>query len=102
MVSTLIYHFLIKPSAGSFRLEVAEGEETVSISFINPAPDLSPEEADFLFLRTYRADRSRTSPGAGLGLYIVRLLAQKQRASAFAHVENGELKLTMRFKKAAE
>ena len=97
-----ILNNIIKYSAGSFRLEVAEGEETVSISFINPAPDLSPEEADFLFLRTYRADRSRTSPGAGLGLYIVRLLAQKQRASAFARVENGELKLTMRFKKAAE
>lgn len=93
---------IIKYSPGSFRIKVEEEKETVAVCFSNPAQELKPEDAELLFLRTYRADRSRSSPGAGLGLYIVRLLAQKQYASADARIDNGELTLRLRFKKAAE
>ena len=91
---------VIKYSAGSFRFSVKEEAETVAVCFSNPAPELSQEDAENLFLRTYRADRSRSRTGAGLGLYIVRLLAAKQSATAQAEIRNGVLTISLRFRKA--
>ncbi|MBO4877793.1 MAG: HAMP domain-containing histidine kinase [Ruminococcus sp.] len=91
---------VIKYSSGSFQFRVTEEENAVAICFSNPAPELTQADADNLFLRTYRADRSRSRTGAGLGLYIVRLLAAKQSASAEAEIKEGVLTICLRFIKA--
>ena len=78
-------HFTFKLSAnGSLRIS-------------NPVDmDIIPE-TDKLFERTYRGDSARSGNGAGLGLYIVKLLAQKQNAQVSAEISNGELAVTVDF-----
>lgn len=85
---------VLKYSCGSFSLALTEdGKMIVS----NPASDrtLVPER---LFERTYRGDSARSGSGAGLGLYIVKLLAEKQDGTASAAVENGQLAVKVKFK----
>lgn len=48
-------------------------------------------DAEKLFERTYRADKARSGNGAGLGLYIVKLLAQKQNGRVTAECKDNEL-----------
>ena len=54
-------------------------------------------EPERLFERTYRADRARGGKGAGLGLYIVKLLAQKQGAEVSADVKDDMLSVSIKF-----
>lgn len=85
---------VLKYSRESFSLTLTEqGELTVS----NPVTDKSLS-AERLFERTYRGDSARNGSGAGLGLYIVKLLAEKQGAQVSAAVENGRLGVTISFK----
>ena len=50
-----------------------------------------------MFERSYRADASRSGGSAGLGLFIVRLLAERQNAKVEAESERGVLTLNMKF-----
>ena len=78
-------HFTFKLSAnGSLRIS-------------NPVDRDNIPETDKLFERTYRGDSARSGNGAGLGLYIVKLLAQKQNAQVSAEISNGELAVTVDF-----
>ena len=85
---------VLKYSCGSFSLTLTEDGKMI---VANPASDraLVPER---LFERTYRGDSARSGSGAGLGLYIVKLLAEKQGGTASAAVENGQLAVTVKFK----
>lgn len=85
---------VLKYSHESFALILTE-QGSVTIS--NPVEDRSliPER---LFDRTYRGDSARSGSGAGLGLYIVKLLAEKQGAEVGARLENGRLEVTVTFK----
>ena len=50
-----------------------------------------PELIDIqhIFERSYRADKARTDGSAGLGLYIAKLLCEKQKADVKATLEDG-------------
>ena len=74
---------------------VALGEDGKLI-FSNPLEDDSVDTGR-LFERTYRGSTSRSGSGAGLGLYIVRLLAEKQGAKVSAAAENGSLSVAVEF-----
>lgn len=85
---------VLKYSRSGFSLTLTE-EGKVTIS--NPVEDktIVPER---LFDRAYRGDLARRGNGAGLGLYIVKLLAEKQGGGVAAAVENGRLMVTIAFK----
>ena len=75
-----------------------QAEPECGLCFENPLPpDAEPDPAQ-LFNRNYRGSRSRSGGGAGLGLYIVRLLAEKQQAQVRAEIRSGIMRilLTMR------
>lgn len=95
---------IIKYARDSFRLEVAESAGQCTISFANPVRTGEMPDTELMFERSYRADASRSGGSAGLGLFIVRLLAEKQGAQVGASAEENVLTLTMTFptKKAAE
>jgi len=48
-------------------------------------------DIDHIFDRTYRADKTRSAGNAGLGLYIARLLVEKQKGSMTACMEGDKL-----------
>lgn len=92
---------VIKYAEGSFRLELSEKDGESIIAFSNRLDSNRSIDTTQLFERTYRADKARSGSGAGLGLYIVKLLAEKQNAKVFAKTENNELSIGVIFKKTA-
>jgi signal transduction histidine kinase len=88
---------LLKYAKDSFRLEVQQSEGGCTLSFSNTVPAGQMPDTAQMFARSYRADASRSGGGAGLGLYIVRLLAEKQNAKVSAAAEGNLLTLTVTF-----
>ena len=84
----------LRYAQGSFQIRL----EQDGVVFANSVdPENRPDPAR-LFDRSYRAEPSRTSKNAGLGLYIVRLLAEKQHASAEAALDGDLLTIRLRFR----
>ena len=54
-------------------------------------------DTELMFERSYRADASRSGGSAGLGLFIVRLLADKQGAKVSASADGSLLTLRLEF-----
>lgn len=92
---------VIKYAKGPFSLsmEVQEiGTQAVCrIIFANEVDSDCSIDVGHLFDRTYRGNQARQGSGAGLGLYIVKLLAKKQGAEVLAVKEGNELQLLMCF-----
>lgn len=77
-----------------------EDDSDVIFEFANEAKDVESINIDRIFERTYRGDAARTGGGpGGLGLYIVKLLAEKQGASAFAYTDAGNIIIGIKLKK---
>ncbi len=88
---------ILKFSADSFRITLSGNDENACIIFSNPVPRDHSIDVDMLFERTYQGDSSRRSSGSGLGLYIVKLLAQKQGLDVSAVCNDNELCITIDF-----
>ena len=88
---------IIKYADGSFRLTLETNGKSGRIVFANPVRPGQMPDTGRMFERCYRADTSRSGGSAGLGLYIVRLLAEKQNAAVSAAAEDGILTLTVIF-----
>lgn len=84
---TNLLNNVIKYAKDTFLISVKQHREQekeyLRITFSNALLDDSLD-VDHLFDRTYRGNDARQGAGAGLGLYIVRLLADKQGASVCA------------------
>jgi two-component system sensor histidine kinase MprB len=52
-------------------------------------PGIAPEDLPFVFDRFYRARQARTLPGSGLGLALVRQVAEAHGGSAMAANADG-------------
>jgi two-component system, OmpR family, sensor kinase len=79
------------PPAAPVRVSVGTANGEASIEVADAGPGLSPEEADRVFERFYRADasRSRASGGIGLGLSIVAAVAEAHGGRVSAESEPG-------------
>ena len=86
---------VIKYSSGSFTLRLTDNGE---ISIANPVGNSEAIDTERIFDRSYRADPSRKSGSAGLGLYIVRLLCDKISAEASASADTNSLTVTIKLR----
>ncbi len=93
MFSNLLNN-IVKYAHSEFAIALEAEESKCIITFSNPVNSVNVD-TEHLFDRTYRADKSRQGTSAGLGLYIVKLLAQKQSAEVAATVEHNILKITI-------
>jgi two-component system OmpR family sensor kinase len=82
-VSNLVENAL-RHGAGTIQLEARLDDEAVTIQVSDEGDGFPPEFADRAFERFSRADGSRGTPGAGLGLAIVDTIAQAHGGSAAA------------------
>lgn len=82
---------------GSFGIELRESEQNlVHVSFFNQVE--GTVLVQHLFDRTYRGDKARQGKGAGLGLYIAKLLANKQNMEIDACQKDTRLIFTVTMK----
>jgi signal transduction histidine kinase len=76
MVANLIENALHHTPIGSeIILGVTAGDKKVVISVTDNGPGIPEEERSNVLRRLYRLDRSRTTPGSGLGLNFVSVVA---------------------------
>ena len=93
MFSNLLNN-IVKYAEHDFTVALEATESKCGITFSNPV-NSENIDVEHLFDRTYRADKSRHGTSAGLGLYIVKLLAEKQSAQVDAVLKNNVLKITI-------
>ena len=95
---------ILKYAEESFTLAIDDAEQDentmTSIRISNSIKDGEEIDPDRIFERTYRADKARTDGSAGLGLYIAKLLVEKQDGTITASVEDNKLQFFLTFHKA--
>ena len=96
MLGNLLNNVFRHARGDRFTIRLEEREEGV-ITFANETDASENLHVESLFERTYRGDKARSGNGAGLGLYIVKLLAQKQKAGVEAHLEKNILEISVDF-----
>lgn len=84
---------VLKYARDSFLISLEEEDRQCRITFSNAIFSETELDVEHLFDRTYRGDGARRDSGAGLGLYIVKLLAEKQSMRVNAAVESGQLRI---------
>jgi two-component system, OmpR family, phosphate regulon sensor histidine kinase PhoR len=80
-----------KHGGGKGDIEVDVGRENgqAIVRISDQGPGIPPQELDRIFHRFYRVDRSRSQPGAGLGLAIAKHLAALHGGTIRAHNRAG-------------
>ncbi len=98
MFGNLLNNVLRHAKGGTFqiRLEETDAKECI-VTFVNEVDLPETLDAGALFERTYRGNKARSGSGAGLGLYIVKLLAQKQKACVKAQIKENMLHLSITY-----
>lgn len=87
---------IVKYAKETFSLRICEEEQICIVEFSNPIDDQNEVDPEHLFCRSYKADGSRSKPGAGLGLYVVKLLAEKQEAEVSAFRTKDDLVIQLK------
>jgi signal transduction histidine kinase len=71
--------------------------ERLRIEVSNPADAIAPEEQSRLFERYWRGRGAQHQPGAGLGLYLVRRIAEKLGGQIELVAAGGDTPVRLRF-----
>jgi signal transduction histidine kinase len=85
------------PDGGQVSLGVSRAEHAVDVTVSDSGPGIPVEERDKVVQRFYRLERSRRTPGSGLGLSLVAAVAQMHHAALILEDNAPGLKATLRF-----
>ncbi|MCR4845164.1 MAG: HAMP domain-containing histidine kinase [Eubacterium sp.] len=80
---------ILKYAKDDFELVVEQDDDENAQAVVkvsNHVDDPSAIDIEHIFDRTYRADKARSDGSAGLGLYIAKLLVEKQKGSMQAYI----------------
>jgi signal transduction histidine kinase len=84
------------PEGGNVSLELKRGGKTVDIVVSDTGPGIPENERDKVGQRLYRLERSRSTPGSGLGLSLVKAVAHLHHAALLFEDNAPGLKATLR------
>jgi two-component system, OmpR family, sensor histidine kinase MprB len=73
------------PDGGTVRVRLTHGTLTVD----DEGPGIAPDDRDHVFERFYRSQESRTMPGSGLGLSIVRQVTERHSGTVRVEESDG-------------
>lgn len=98
MAANLLENALRHCPPGS-RIEIGTdaGPQEVSFWVSDDGPGIAASDADRMFRRFYRGEQSRTSPGHGLGLAMVKAIADLHEASVTMSDNEPGLRITSTF-----
>ncbi|MBZ9851012.1 HAMP domain-containing histidine kinase [Mesorhizobium sp. CA14] len=89
------------PPGTAIELSVTGGSGHVLIHVRDNGPGIPAEEREKVFRRLYRLDASRTTPGSGLGLSLVKAVADLHGAAIMLEDRNPGLGVTVSFPSVA-
>ena len=89
----------LQHSVGNLTVSIAESQDFVELSMKNPVKNPESIQPDKLFDRFYTAEKSR-GKSTGLGLSIVKLLAEQMNGSAYARLDGRDLIISVRLPKS--
>ncbi len=91
LISILLDNALEHGKGGTIRLSLKKEKRSALLSVSNEADEISPERAEHLFDRFYRADESRGDAGShyGLGLSIAKAVAEGHGGRISAEFRDG-------------
>lgn len=89
----------LKYAEGNFQIRIRENPDggVCDICFGNTVKRGTEPDVERIFERTYRGGGARNGSGAGLGLYIVKLLAHKQGAEVSAGLKGQYLEIVLHY-----
>lgn len=76
------------PEGGTVRVLTEEHEGEIQVRIEDTGPGISEEDQKHIFDRFFRAEESRSSPGAGLGLSLVYAVLQLHQGRVEVHENN--------------
>ncbi len=85
------------PSGTGIAIGVSIGVDGTSLWVSDDGPGLAPSDAEKVFRRFYRGEKSRTSQGHGLGLSMVQAIADPHDASVLISDNRPGLQVTVLF-----
>ncbi|MFB9984374.1 sensor histidine kinase [Mesorhizobium kowhaii] len=88
------------PPGTAIELSVTRQDDCILVKVSDNGPGIPPEERERVFQRLYRLDHSRTTPGDGLGLSLVRAIADLHGASISLEDNHPGLTVTVNFPRA--
>jgi two-component system sensor histidine kinase BaeS len=79
------------PNSSTISVKGWQEDDDVHVRVHDQGPGFAPEDAERLFDKYYRsvAERHRKVPGSGLGLYIVKTVAERHHGRVVARSEPG-------------
>ncbi len=85
-----IFNNILKYARDSFSISIEDSHDKyVNVRISNPVVESNEIDISHIFDRTYRADKARAVGGAGLGLYIAKLLMGRLKGNIEAElIEN--------------
>lgn len=83
------------PENGMIELELEETEDELSVAVINSGAEIPPEQQKKIFNKFYQGDESHATEGNGIGLAIVKRVAELHNGSVAVQSEKGVTKFTV-------
>ena len=80
------------PEWGTVRVSVRESPDATAVSITNTGREIAPENRERIFQKFFQEDRSRATEGSGIGLAVVKRIADLHRGTVA--VESGNLSTT--------
>ncbi|MGN0605156.1 MAG: histidine kinase dimerization/phospho-acceptor domain-containing protein [Oscillospiraceae bacterium] len=88
---------IFRYSDGWFNVKITEHDSKCTICFENNIGTENNFDMENIFRRAYQGNKRNYNGGAGLGLYIVKMLAEKQNAQAIAVKKENMLSIQITF-----
>ena len=85
------------PPGTEIRIGAELVEHAVTVTIADNGPGIPPADREKVFQRLYRVDKSRTTSGSGLGLSLVKAIADLHGASVSLGDNRPGLRLILRF-----
>lgn len=99
MIANLVENALRhSPSGTRIEVKLSLDDDRVLLQISDNGPGIPAEERDRVFHRFYRLEKSRTTPGNGLGLSMVRAIAELHKAALSLTENRPGLRVTVRFR----
>lgn len=90
------------PERGTIELKIEETETALSVSILNFGSEIPLEQQAKIFNKFYQADESHSTEGNGVGLAIVKQVAELHNAAVTVKSEHGATMFTVTLPKKQE